>query len=219
MALLAVVGAAVLPACSRTQQPDCGDGFQPYKGNCLNETAITYLRCTEGRGYSPVIEIGGGVSGTFKVIADASVKAAYKNTKQENTPVALQIVKDCLEIAKTGTGSTSDHTVATTYAGEAQRNITEWDKEQLPRTAHITLSDSSARIGAAITVKGINFLAGETVDIYVAATLVKQVEVDGSGGFSTEVVIPGDAPPSDFNTTVHVTGETSVRSASAPFHT
>lgn len=53
--------------------------------------------------------------------------------------------------------------------------------------------------------------------IYVHATLVTQVRVDGEGAFSATIAVPKNAPPSGFQTAVTVTGETSAKTAQAPF--
>jgi hypothetical protein len=164
-------------------------------------------------------QIAGGAAGTFKVVADASLKAAYKRTKQEDTPVALQIVHDCLEIAKQASVSGSDRGVAQSYEKEVNQSLKKWQQQQVDETPHIKLSRDHAGIGGTVTVRGTGFWPKETVDIHVAATLVKQVEVDTNGSFKSTIVIPSSAPPPDFGTSIPVSGESSAKSAQSPFHT
>ena len=47
--------------------------------------------------------------------------------------------------------------------------------------------------------------------------MVKQVQADNNGAFTTAITVPDDVPPPDFQTTISATGETSAKSAEAPF--
>ena len=221
--LISLVSAAVLVLLTAgvggcaMKGPTCSDGTQAYKDVCLSQASVTYLTCTEQRGFDTSKEIGGGLGGSFKVIANASIDAAYKKATKENTPVALQIVKDCMTLSQQS-GSGTERSQARSYAEQADLRLQEWQQTQVRRTAHISLSRSSAAPGDAVVVKGRSFVPNETVDIYVHATLVKQVQVDGSGSFSTTIEIPQNVPPPTMPTTIDVSGETSARSAQAPFH-
>jgi hypothetical protein len=211
--LLLLFVAASLFAFGCSSQPTCPAGFHPYKDKCLTKMAILYVGCTEGRGISPTTEISGGVGGTLKVVADASVTLAYKKTEQENTPVALQIVNDCMEIAQSNAPPEDQE------QGQAADFLQQWQEQIRNQTPHISLSSSSAKKGADVTVTGSQFLANETVDIYVHASLVAQVPADKNGRFSAVITVPTSAPPPGFATTIVATGESSARSAQAPFHT
>jgi hypothetical protein len=219
-ALLAA-GALIATACSCTiGQPDCSDGLRPYKGKCLSSAAIQYVGCTEGRGISPTTEIGGAVSGDLRVVADASLSLAYKRTEQENTPVALQIVKDCLELSKTsGSLSPQEQSVATDFQRRADDFRRQWEAEQLARTPTLTTSAPTARKGAQVRVSGTRFQANEMVTVRLHTTQVAQPTADGNGAFSVSITVPQDAPPAGFSTSIIATGRTSSRSASAPFST
>ncbi len=83
----------------------------------------------------------------------------------------------------------------------------------------LTLSPDTAAPGAQVTVSGTGFQAGETVDVYFHATLVGMAKADASGRFSKAFAVPVNAPPPNFPTTVHATGESSIRTAQAPFST
>ena len=98
LVLVSLLMPSLLSACAGQ---DCPAGLHAYKDKCLTNMAIQYVGCTEGRGIDVTTEISAGVGGTFKVVADASLNIAYKRAQQENTPVALEIVKACLDIAKT----------------------------------------------------------------------------------------------------------------------
>ncbi|KDN18710.1 hypothetical protein DV20_29400 [Amycolatopsis rifamycinica] len=165
-------------------------------------------------------KLDGKVSGTFKVVADAGLQLGYEKSKQENTPVALQIVKDCMEIAKTASPPADpERAQVAGFEQQADRAMQEWQKKQVNETPSLTLSRNSARKGQKVTVVGKEFWANEMVDITVHATLVAQVEADGNGSFSASVTIPQSAPPPSFDTTITAVGKSSVKSASAPFHT
>ena len=174
--LLALLFLMVLlsPACSLPgSQPTCTGGLQPYKGKCLSNLAIEYVGCTEGRGISPTTELSAGVGGTLKVVANASLNLAYKRAQQENTPVALQIVHDCLEIAKnTASAPQEERGAAVDIQSQVDQFLEQWEKGQLTRTPALTLSRASARKGEQVTVSGTRFQPNEMVDIYVHATLV-----------------------------------------------
>ena len=212
--VLALASIAVLatPGCG-SSPPNCASGYQPYKSNCLTNSAIQYVRCTEGRGLSTTTEIGGGLGGTFKVVANATLNVAYKKAKQENTPVALQIVKDCLEIAK----SSPEHDTATAFQGKVEQYLQQWQRQQVEATPIVTLSSNSAGIGEQVTVTGSRFVPNELVEIIVHATLVAQVQASDAGEFSTSITVPSSVFR-DSDVAVTAAGQTSARSGRAPLH-
>ena len=199
----------LLVACPSS--PSCSGSQRPYNNVCLDNVAITYIECTKGRGFDLTTELSGKLGGTFKVIADASVEAAYKQTQEENTVVGLQIVSDCLKIAES-----SADTAANRSAAEESRQRADLIRRQVEETAHIEISPNQARAGQSVLVTGTSFYPDETVAIYVHATLVTQIKVDGQGAFSATITVPKNALPG-FQTAVTVTGETSAKTAQAPF--
>jgi hypothetical protein len=222
LALLVLLALAMLfaPACNPFEtQPTCTGNLHPYKGKCLSNMAIEYVGCTEGRGISPTTKISAGVGGTFKVVADASLNIAYEQAQQENTPVALEIVKDCLEIVKSSSSaSDSEQSTATDYQRQVDQSLQQWQQQQVNQTPTLALSSASARKGEQVTVNGTQFWPNEMVNIRVHATLVSQVKADEKGAFSAVITVPSSAPP-DFDTAIVATGRTSAKSAEAPFHT
>jgi hypothetical protein len=147
------------------------------------------------------------------------LKLAYKKSQQEDTPVALQIVHDCLTIAEQASGSGSDRSVAQNYEQQVNQDIKKWQQQQIKETPHIALSKASAAIGETVDAHGISFWPNETVDIYVHATMVQQVQADDKGEFQVSITVPSDAPPPNFMTTIRASGESSAKSATATFHT
>jgi hypothetical protein len=209
----AVLVLTLAPGCG-SNHPTCAAGRQLYKNNCLRDTTVEYLRCTEDRGFDLTKQIGGGLGGTFKVVANATLNVAYTKSRNENTPVALQIVKDCMQIAKTSSSATAtDQTVAASFEQQADIYI----RQLVKQTAKISLSTNSASIGDEVTVEGSNFWANETVDIHVHATLVDQVEADEAGAFSDVITVPSSML-TDFDAVITASGETSAKSARAPLH-
>ena len=207
MSLFAI--SPLLVACPST--PKCSGSQRPYNNACLDNVAITYIECTKGRGFDLTTELSGKLGGTFKVIADASVEAAYKENKEENTVVGLQIVSDCLRIAESSADTAVDRSAA-----EESRQRADLIRQQVQQTAHIEIAPSQARAGESVVVSGTSFYPDETVAIYVHATLVTQIRVDGQGAFSVTITVPKNALPG-FQTAVTVTGETSAKTAQAPF--
>ncbi len=200
---------AMLVACG---SPACSGNLREYNGECLSGVAITYIECTKGRGFDLSTKLGGKIGGTFKVVADASVEAAYEVQKKENTVVALQIVSDCLSIAQTQADSAVDKSAA-----EESRKRADFIRQQVQETPHIEIAPAQARVGETLSVSGRNFYPNETIAIYLHATLMKQEVADGQGAFSTTIAVPKTAPPPGFPTTVSAAGETSAKSAQAPF--
>lgn len=208
-AMLGLSGlATVLVAC---QSPTCSGSQQPYNNACLDSVAITYIECTKGRGFDLSTELGGKLGGTFKVIADASVEAAYKSTREENTAVSLQIVSDCLKLAERTAETAQDRSAA-----EESRIRADSIRQQVAETAHVTVNPGRARAGSSLVVSGTNFYPDETVAIYVHAALVTQVTADGSGAFTATVTVPQNVFPG-LPTAVTAAGETSAKTAQAPF--
>jgi hypothetical protein len=199
---------AMLVACG----PTCTGSLRAYNGQCLSGVAITYIECTKERGVDLTTKLGGKLGGTFKVVADASVEAAYEVQKKENTVVALQVVSDCLKIAETQADSAADKSAA-----EESRMRADYIRQQVQETPHIEIAPAQARIGETLRVSGRNFYPNETVAIRLHATLIKQEVADGQGAFSTTIAVPKNAPPPGFPTTVSASGETSAKTASSPF--
>lgn len=209
LTLVILVALAAVPLISGCAAKDCPTGLHAYKDKCLTNMAIQYVGCTEGRGIDVTTKIGGGFGGTFKEVADASLNIAYEKAEQENTPVALEIVKACLDIAKT-TSPPDD---------PEQGALKAFQEEAILATAKLTVSPATAKEGGQVTVTGSRFWPTEMVDIYLHAGLVAQVQADATGGFSAVITVPSSAPPPGFPTTIIATGQTSVKSAQAPFQT
>jgi hypothetical protein len=200
---------AMLVAC---QPPTCTGNKSEYNGKCLSNMVITYIECTQDRGFDLTTELSGKLGGTFKVIADASVEAAYKVQQNENTVVSLQIVSDCLKIAETEADTAVDKSAA-----EDSRNRADMIRQQVEQTAHIEIAPTQAQVGETVRVSGRNYYPNETIAVRLHATLITQVKADSEGAFSTTIAVPKNAPPPGFPTSVTATGETSAKSATAPF--
>lgn len=98
--LILLVALSTLGATSQCGK-QCDQGTKDYNGTCLSQTSIEYIECTKARGWDTSEAISGKVgAGTIGKVADASVEAAYEQSKHENTTVALEVVKDCLMLAQ-----------------------------------------------------------------------------------------------------------------------
>lgn len=201
---------AVVVACNAGRT--CTGNKSDYNGQCLSNMAITYMECTKNRGFDLTTELSGKLGGTFKVIADASVEAAHRAQQKENTVVALQIVANCLKIAETEADTAVDKSAA-----EESRNRADLIRQQVEQTAHIEIAPAQARVGESVSVSGRNYYPNETIAVRLHATLITQVKADDEGAFSTTIAVPKNAPPPGFPTSVTASGETSAKSATAPF--
>jgi hypothetical protein len=219
-ALLAVLlfAALLVGGCGSGSeaQPQCPEGLNPYKGKCLDRVAIQYVGCTEGKGVNVTDEISGNVGGSFKVVADASLAVAHKKVQQENTPVALQSLKDCMEIAKQSGAAGQERAELNSYQQQVDKSIKEFEKEveqrRLATTASIKLSKSSAHVGDKVTVQGSQFQANETVEIEFDLDSVARVTADSRGSFSTTITIPKPFMERAPNHSILASGRTSLRS-------
>jgi hypothetical protein len=148
VAILLVV--TTLSACG-DEKVNCSAGLEEYKGKCLTHSAVVYAGCVEGRGESWTKEIG--VGATLPRAAMLTLNTAYKRSRQENTTVALQIVKDCLKLAEAATTSGAERAVARQYRMQVTRIIDAKPKNS-PAIAidpSDTLNCGSVKVGAAIT--------------------------------------------------------------------
>jgi len=91
-------------------------------------------------------------------------------------------------------------------------------QERVLGPAQITLSASTAPRGARVTVYGSGFQPGETVDIFVHATLVGSATVDSSGKFTQQITIPQSVLPG-VPADISATGRSSIKTGTAPFST
>jgi hypothetical protein len=108
----------------------CPGALQPYQGKCMSAMAINYAGCTEGKGVSSTDEITTGVGGTLEVVTDASLKVAYKKAQQEDTPVALEIVKDCMEIARRDSAASDpEQSTAAKYQRKIDQDLQQWQPQ------------------------------------------------------------------------------------------
>ncbi|HEU5474325.1 MAG TPA: hypothetical protein VFV67_27060 [Actinophytocola sp.] len=201
-------------------QPQCPEGLNPYKGKCLDRVAIQYVGCTEGRGFNVTDEISASVGGSFRVVADASLSVARKKVQEENTPVALQVVKDCLELAKQSATAGPDQAAVAAFQQQVDKSFKEFEERtqqhRLETTASIKLSKDSAHIGDKVTVQGSQFQANETVEISVDLQSVTRVTADSKGSFSTTITIPKPFMERDPRHFILAQGRSSIRSDRLP---
>lgn len=85
--------------------------------------------------------------------------------------------------------------------------------------AELTLSTGSARRGEQVTVFGSCFEPGERVEIRVHVTVAGSATADTEGAFEQTIIVPQSVPPPGFPTSISATGQSSIKTASAPFTT
>lgn len=204
-----LVGGCGLGSVSQAQ---CSGGQQPYKDRCLSQTVIEYLSCTEGRGFSTTNEFNASAGGSFKMVTDASLSVARKKAQQENTPVALEIVKECSELTERSGVAGADRAVLAQFQQEVDDSIAQFEQNALERTPSISLSKTVMHIGSQLTVTGVQFQANETVDIDVDVQTVARVTANSTGSFSATVTIPNNIMVGAPNHQIIAIGRTSARS-------
>ncbi len=183
----------------------------------MTTSTINYVSCTEERGKNLTAEakvkfdaaLNGAVAKAAGV--GGSVEIAEKITKEENTPVVLQIVKDCLDLTKNDPGApTAEKEQATAFQQRIQRMIV----DQTPPA--LIVSPQSGVKGTSVTVQGSNFYPNEPIKIYLRATLVQQATANEQGAFSATFIVPDTAQPG-IPTTITAAGAASARSAEQIF--
>ena len=102
-ALLALSGVVIAACAASTPTTACAPGLYAYKGGCLDAVSQNYATCTETRGQNLTTEdkqkIAANVDLGLKG-GGGSVEIDKKVTETELPDVAIQVVKDCLEISK-----------------------------------------------------------------------------------------------------------------------
>jgi hypothetical protein len=93
---------------SSPPSPACPGSLQAYKGNCFTPMAIVFVGCTDKYGFSTTTKIQGGIRVPIKVVAELGINGAYEHGSQEDTAVALEIVKGCLEVSREEAKKTND---------------------------------------------------------------------------------------------------------------
>jgi hypothetical protein len=96
---LVACGLLGLVACAA----DCPEGLHPFKNGCADRLTINFMTCTEGRGRSleenRQARLEGVVDTAFRVTGgEGVVDVAREVVETENTPVARDIVRYCLEL-------------------------------------------------------------------------------------------------------------------------
>jgi hypothetical protein len=81
----------------------------------------------------------------------------------------------------------------------------------------IDITPTAGGRGTRVRVDGKGFLPGERVKVLVHTTEVDRVEANGSGGFSTTIVIPAGTMAIGGQTTIAAFGEQSARSQHEAF--
>jgi hypothetical protein len=119
--LLLAVGLSACWPLPGPQSPPCSGRTQDYHGTCVPHATAEYLTCIQDRGFSPSTDVSAGVP--LPKVAGATLQVAYKTSKEEDSIVALQIVRDCLTLAEHAATSGTDRGGARQYARQATRDI------------------------------------------------------------------------------------------------
>jgi hypothetical protein len=183
---LTVLGAGLVAACSSSNNnsASCVGGMQAYDGHCMATTAITYMECTKGRGFDISSQVGGGLGGTFREILGVSLNLASKKSQHEDTPVALQIIKDCLTVAEQTSQTAADRLAAQDYLQQVNQAI--------QKIHRLFLRPSSGAVGQVVIARATGFGPNLLVQFFLQGQLVGQKVANSEGTAEISFVVPSD---------------------------
>lgn len=171
--LLMVMALSACPGGNK--KPSCTGDSENYKGRCLPHTTARYLECIRGLSFSLSKEMSGGA--TLPAVANSTFMLAYKQSKEEDSTVALQIVHDCFALAEQNATSATDRGAAREYVQQTTRYIRVFQR----RLPAIEL-DPSGKIDCGAVDTGAQLIC-QNITIKstgVVALRVSRVEVTGT---------------------------------------
>jgi hypothetical protein len=123
MAVAGLLIVTALSACRPHPNPNpvCSGDTEDYHGTCVPHVTAEYLACIQGRGFSLSTEVSAGVP--LLKVADSTIQIAYKKSKEEDSTVALQVVRDCLTLTEQAAASRTDRGAARQYVQQVTRDI------------------------------------------------------------------------------------------------
>jgi hypothetical protein len=191
-----------------------------------------YLVCVKGLGFSTDTEVGGGVN--LPQVANVTVNLAYKQSKKEDTPVALEKVHDCLGLAEQAATSNTERSAARQYAQRTTQYIKVVKQKlsaiEVQQTLNCGATDVNTQMTCqvaikstgtvALTITGVeitgsdssDFIADDTecragpLDADQSCSVSVQFQPSASGDRDAILVIHQNLPPPDHGTTVELTG-------------
>jgi len=233
LALAGVLIITGLSACGPGPKPTCSGGTEDYKGTCVPQVTAEYLACIQDRGFSSSTEVSAGVP--LLRVADSTVQVAYKKSKEEDSTVSLQVVRDCLTLAEQAATPGTDRGAARQYAQQAARDIAVV-RQRLPAievdpqgTLDCGTASIDAQVTCQVTIKSTGVTAlhitgtemtgansgdftadgeclGAPLDPDQACTMTIQFHPSASGERNATLVIHQNLPPPDHGTTLELTG-------------
>jgi hypothetical protein len=101
--LFALLACGLLGLVACGPASDCPEGLHPFKNGCADRLTINFMTCTEGRGSSLEekrrARLEGAVDTAFRATGgEGVVDVAREVVETENTSVARDIVRYCLEL-------------------------------------------------------------------------------------------------------------------------
>jgi hypothetical protein len=182
MVLALVIPGLALAACAGQAQTNCAPGLYLYKGKCLDAVGQSFVGCTEDRGNNLSTEdrakidasVNSGLQG-----ATGGVDISRKVIETELPDVAMEIVKNCLEVSKN---------VATPAQQRTIQQQIDSIQDALDRVSQGTISLDPARgpYDQAIRVSGTGWPANIEVEVS-AATSRKRTMTTDDGSFQTTI--------------------------------
>jgi hypothetical protein len=183
----------------------------------MSAAAIAYVGCVDRHGADPATDAGGAVGGDLGAVAAASLPTAHRRTEQNGTPMPLQDVIDCLEVALDDPSLPQpERTRAADVQRRADKLKRRWAEDDPAGAPTLFVSRRTAPKGTPVAVSGARFGANETVNLAMGTVHLARVVADRNGAFSAVVITPPDAPASSYGSAIVAVGGISGRAAQAP---
>ena len=187
VALALAASCLALASCAglaQTPQTNCAPGLFDYKGTCLDKVSQNFVSCTETRGNNMTVEekqkfdasVGIGIKS-----ASGAVEISKKVVETELPEVALEIVRDCLELSKNLAGPVEQLSIEQQV--EALNAILE-----VVTKGTIALDPSRGPYDQAIGVSGTDWPPNVEVEI-TAGTARVRTTTSGDGSFQTTITL------------------------------
>jgi hypothetical protein len=199
--IVAVTSLAVSACAPPAAKTTCAPGLFDYKGTCLDAVSQNFVSCTETRGNNLSVEdrkkIGASVDLGVKGVGGV-VEISKKVVETELPDVALEVVRDCLELSKN-------------VADPAQRVTIEHQVQSLQgmldevSQGTIALNPSSGPYLHAIAVSGTGWPAKIELEVQAMSAKVRTTTAS-DGSFRTTIKLDPtfkDVAPPTVEISVH----------------
>jgi hypothetical protein len=182
LCLVLAVSSLALASCSSTGRDTCAPGLYEYKGTCLDKVSQNFVSCTATRGNNLTVEDKQkfGASVDLGIRGGGGVVEISKKVVETELPdVAIEIVRNCLELSK-NLASPVEQTKIGQQVDELQAML------DAVSEGTITLSPSRGPYGQVIGVSGTNWPAKVELEVTARSSRVRTTTT-ADGTFKTTI--------------------------------